>query len=238
MAAKIASRSGERNIMGAWMGSLIPERLADPIFFWSSVFFLISLIVGVVTSVLIFASANVKEQISSRAISEALKTAAQANERAAEATLKAEQERTARLKLEEKLAPRMLSQDAALALVQKLTQFKGSSLDIVVYPTGTSDIGPLQDQLTRIFRAAGWTVRRWSMLGTEFVVGVGIAVSPGATSADRSLADMIVQELSASGIAAGRAADLVDNSFPIPATGPAPVGDIAPLRMSVGTKPP
>ena len=148
-----------------------------------------------------------------------------------------ERERTERLWLEERLSPRQLASQQRAAFIHKMRSFSGSSLDIVVYPTGTSDIGPLQNVLTLALRDAGWIVRRWNMLNTEFVLGVGVAVRRNADSDTNLRANSLVAALNDAGILAARAPDLTDNSFPAPAAGPAPEGDIAPIRMYVGTKP-
>jgi hypothetical protein len=149
-----------------------------------------------------------------------------------------EKERVARLQLEKKLAPRLLSQDDALTLANMLAPFKGAAIDMVVFPTGTSDIGPFEDQLYRAFNAAGWTVRHWTMLGSEFVVGVGVALAPDATPDDAARANAVVAALESVGVEAALAPKLQDKSFPTPATGSPPQGVIAPLRLYVGTKPP
>jgi hypothetical protein len=102
---------------------------------------------------------------------------------------------------------------------------------------GTSDIGPLQNVLTLALREAGWTVRTWNMLNTEFVLAVGVAVRPNADSATNLRANSLVAALNDAGILAARAPDLADTSSPMPAVGPTPEGAIAPIRMYIGTKP-
>ncbi len=148
-----------------------------------------------------------------------------------------ERERTERLKLEEKLSPRQLSEEQRADFVRKMHSFSGSSLDIVVYPTGTSDIGPLQHALTLALREAGWTVRRFNMLNTEFVLGVGVATRRNADIATKLRANSLIAALNDAGILAARAPDLTDESYPAPVAGGPFEGGIAPIRMYIGTKP-
>lgn len=182
-------------------------------------------------------AANEAETVRAKADGEQAKAvAAQANERAAEANKIAEGEKLARLKLEANLAWRTLGANRT-AFVEVMKKFSGSALDVVVYPTGTSDIGPLQNEIVLALRDAGWTVRRWNMMGTEYMVGIGVAVAPNESDETRRIALSLVMALRNADIVAGITDDLPDSSFPMPAVGPPPEGKIAPLRMLVGTKP-
>ena len=75
------------------------------------------------------------------------------------------------------------------------------------------------------------------MLNTEFVVGIAVTVAPSANQDSRTIADALALVLNKAGILTARSNDLPDESFPMPAVGPAPEGKIAPIRMLVGTKP-
>lgn len=230
----------------------------------AGIVFLISLVVGVLATGIILWMGSVKEshweqekrdsseRISAneaktaRAIADsdiAKKASDEANERSAALELKSnetalalEKARIELLRLQEKLAWRTLGENRA-KFVEDMKKFSGTALDIVVYPTGTSDIGPLQNEVTLALGDAGWTVRRWNMMGTEFVVGVGIALAPNETDKTKSIANALALLLNNAGILTWRINDLPDRSFPVPAVGPPPVGEIAPIRMLIGTKP-
>ena len=163
--------------------------------------------------------------------------AARANESAAQARLEAERERLARVQLEEKLAPRTLTTEQRESLRARWATFAGASADIVVYPAGTNDIIPLSDVIRSILEKAHWSVRQWTSLGGQYVLGVGVAVRAGSDQKVESDVHAIVNGLNAVGIVAAITAPLTTDDFPTPAVGPPPVGHIAPIRIYIGTKP-
>jgi len=167
----------------------------------------------------------------------AKRDAAKANESAAQAQLAAERERGARVQLEEKLSPRALTVDQREALRARWAAFAEASVDIVVYPVGTTDISPLTDIISSILKNAHWTVRQWTSLSGQYVVGVGVAVRAGSNQRVETEAHAIVDGLNAIGIVAARTGPLTTDDFPMPAVGPPPVGRIAPIRIYIGTKP-
>ena len=131
----------------AAFGMGISVKLADAIFTWSNLFFIGSLVVGVVSAFLIYISANIKEADFKRALSaaneniaaasvrveEARAAASEADARAAEATQKAEEANLARVKLEEKLAPRTLNALQKSRILSRLINFPSMRVDVLVY---------------------------------------------------------------------------------------------------------
>ena len=136
----------------------------------ASVFFLISLAVGAVTALIIFLAGNDKEIYLKNALAATSERTAKAEQKAAEADL-------ARLKLEEKLAPRSLSQSQIDVLRDKLKQFTGISVLMHVYGDVSPDIIPLSAQIRSALNSAGWQTSWGSVLGGTRQV-VGLVVMP------------------------------------------------------------
>jgi hypothetical protein len=87
---------------------------------------------------------------------EARKAAAKANEQAAEANEKAEEERVARLKIEERLAPRRISPEEHQRLVAALSPYRGSSVQMT--KLGDLEAGRFADDISLVFHESGWNV--------------------------------------------------------------------------------
>ena len=83
---------------------------------------------------------------------------AKANERAAEANRIAEQERLARIKIEERLAPRHLSNEQIAQLSRDLPALRGKSVN-VVFITGDPETGRYASTLESALKAAGLNVQ-------------------------------------------------------------------------------
>ncbi len=110
---------GNQGDKGVWPSLETASRIAD----WANIFFIGSLVVGVISTILIVWMANVKEEHWAAQRGESNERIAEANERAAEATKIAEQERLERVKIEERLADRSISDEAYWALIAKLVEF-------------------------------------------------------------------------------------------------------------------
>ena len=137
---------------------------------------------------------------------------ANAEQRVAEANEKAEQERLARLRIEEKLAPRSLSQTQAL--VSKLTPFAGTTVFMGNGPDSGADARPLQRQLISVLKKANWKIQAAGLIkGASFVEGIGVAVAFGADKNAQDAANLLIKELADDGIVAAKL-DASDNIAP------------------------
>jgi hypothetical protein len=87
----------------------------------------------------------------------ARKEAALANERAAEANKIAEGERLARLKIEERLAPRTLSVEQQKRIESKLKPFAGTPYELALNPV--PEATDLLAVIAPILRSAGWVYK-------------------------------------------------------------------------------
>jgi hypothetical protein len=83
---------------------------------------------------------------------------ARANEHAAEANKKAEEERLARLKIEERLAPRRMSAQQTTTLVRDLKPLNGHRVTIF-FISGDLEAATFVDQLGSAFKTAGLIVK-------------------------------------------------------------------------------
>lgn len=85
---------------------------------------------------------------------EAKSASAKANARAAEANQIAETERTERLKLELKLAPRVIEFAKSIQLSKQLLTYQGIDVDIISYEGMGSDVSTLSLQIAEMLRRA------------------------------------------------------------------------------------
>jgi hypothetical protein len=128
---------------------------------------------------------------------------AQANERAAHAEQRAEEERTARTKLEQKLAWRSLTNEQAERIARRLRSFPGQQFDFVTY-SNEGECLNFQNTLYRLLLYSGWTLdpkRQWGMLIT-LIVGLEVQVSDGADEQVKHVASTLVKALNDENIAA------------------------------------
>lgn len=120
---------------------------------------------------------------------------AEANERAAEAILKAEEEEHARLELERRLSFRFLSLDRRNAMVAALRPYAGLSLVVVQADKEDGETRNATTMLLKVLRGAGLRVTTWAGGRLEPVFGVWIEFAPNRTVADESAAFTLAEGL-------------------------------------------
>jgi len=134
---------------------------------WANVFFIASLVVGVVSTIAIVGSANVKEWYWD-------KDRREANERI-------EKLRAANLALEIKLAPRSLNAAEINDLTEALKPFAGTVYEFMIVPTGTADTTSFASNIFSALEKAEWILKqRHTAAGGQFGVGVKIGRNPNA----------------------------------------------------------
>lgn len=170
---------------------------------------------------------------------------ATAQKAAAEANQKAEAERLERLKLEARLAPRDLPDDALGPLVAVLEHFKGNRIDILAFAEGaSSDTVPLASRIAEAFNKARWRAKYWRIISpTASVRGLVFSTREGAGPEVEGLADALVTTFRVALLSAIK----WDQHFKtsdgkeIPGAGfngpPWDENDVAKIRLFVGTKP-
>ena len=156
---------------------------------------ILGLIIGVVATVFIVWMGNVKEGYLRRDLASAGTESANAHERAAkaeqaaaEANRIAEGERLARVKIEEKLAPRRFSNDQLRTIASNMSKWaKLPGTDIrqsaAVFSISSSfESASLADQIAVALKTAGWDINRFPVtFGKSYSVsGIGILTSSNA----------------------------------------------------------
>ena len=174
--------------------------------FWNSVAnlgLIVGLVIGLISTLVIVFTGKVIQRESNERI-------AIAERQAAEANRKAEEERLARVKIEEKLAPRFLTEEQYNNLRDKLVVFAGTTIEVIAYPTGTPDVIPLSYQIVSMFNDAKWKAIFLKSTGsTLFLKGVIVAIKNESDHNILTAAKLLVEELNSYGV------DTVfKNSFP------------------------
>ena len=116
----------------------------------------------------------------------------------------AENERLARIKLEDQLAPRRLDEKAGAAIRDRLTAFSGMRLDMIVCGE-PFDILEFSPQLYKSLTDAHWKVTPWTTIGNDLVVrGVAIETRSGSDQTIEFAADALIAVLNKHNITAAR----------------------------------
>lgn len=211
-----------------WPSATVASRVYDI----ANIFLVVSLVLGVVATALVVWMGAVKEAYSREEVAALGLKTAEANERAAKANEAAERERVERLKLEARLADRVLAPEAAGDLRALALRFpRGTKLDINIFGSSleiTNISGAIADALT----AGGWVVRRWSASGGS-VRGMVIGSDPAKTTTARAAGELAAI-LTAHGISAS---EYPYSGMPVPSMllGPGEPMD-APIRLYIGSK--
>lgn len=147
-------------------------------------------------------------------------------------------EKQARLSLEEKFAPRSISQSGRETLRAKLIIFKGTSVDIFIYGAGSSDALLLADAISEGLQLAGWIVRMWNPIGSVRVIkGVLVTTRLGSDHPVEALAAQLIDALNAIGIETRSYEQFSGDDAPDNIVGGWKAGKVAPIRMMIGSKP-
>ena len=168
---------------------------------------------------------------------EARAVSAEANKRAAEVNKTAEGERLARVKIEEKLAPRSISMPQIVSLSWRLKPYAGTPVDIL--QIGESpEITHFRTLLAMPLHAAGLPTVISTAVGSGSFIGLSVAVLTDATDSEKLAATGLLSALNAEGIIAldGGTVKREDR----PGFIMAPEGETsnkAPIRIYIGSKP-
>jgi hypothetical protein len=163
--------------------------------------------------------------------------AAKAEQHAAEANKKAEEERLARVRIEQRLAPRSLGPAQQRELSERLRPFAGRSLDIFMYGE-TPEIVSLTMVIKSTVESAGWNVRSWTVTAGGAVTGILVGTRTGSDASAQKAAQALIAALNSEGVSSGPWKEFSDADTPGMLTGPPwSNNDMAPIRMLLGTKP-
>ena len=122
-----------------------------------------------------------------REAGEARKSAGEAMERAAHLEKQAEDERVARLKIEERMAPRKIDPRRLIAIRERLSAFKGYRADIGAVP-GTFEGMQFASRLQLLLINAQWSANFMQAEAEGPLGGVVLGVMVKSTSDPRSIA--------------------------------------------------
>jgi len=116
--------------------------------------------------------------------------------RVAELNLKAEQERLARVKLEQKFADRTLSEEQALAIASKVREFAGQEFSVTAYWDNPESRGFANELAALLVEFAGWIFAQGpsgQMFGGK--IGVQVWSHPDADPPTKMAAAALVSAL-------------------------------------------
>jgi hypothetical protein len=113
----------------------------------------------------------------------------------------AEADRLARIKIEEKLAPRSLSGEQQKAIVESVRKFAPQKFQLVMYQDD-QEVSQLAQVIVKTLVAAGWTgVKQEGWLAMQLEIGVRIEFSPDKERDLSPAAAALAAALNAVGIA-------------------------------------
>ena len=167
-----------------------------------------SLVVGVLSTFLAVWMGNVKEGYLKREI-------ANAHERAAELNKKAEEDRLARVKIEQRLAPRHITQKQQEAIATKLSEFKNNRVTFGVKPS-TDESEWFMRWLAAPFSMAGWKLEMHANPAEMKYIHAGVMVETTMHPQAIAIAAKVVEALKAEGINAATAPLLIHAPQPDP----------------------
>lgn len=157
----------------------------------------------------------------------------EAERQAAEANLKAEEERHARMKIEERLAPRHLTEEQQKTIADKLRSFIGQKLN-VMFSNDTPEVANIAREILFIFKEVEWQCGM--MVGHDIarsVSGILVEVLPGADAAGKAAAQALASALRSEKLS-------VIGPIPLGPTGPAEfMGETIPdaqIKLTIGKK--
>jgi hypothetical protein len=168
--------------------------------------------------------------------------AAQANERASRLELDAaaQRERAAKaekdlVEVRQTLTDRSLRDDQQKAITEKLKHFPGTRLDVFIYG-GSPEIVGTAKLLMTICANAGWTVNAWTATGGGAVKGILLGTAPGAPTDTIGAATVLTEALQQNGLVASRADVFAIPVPPMLVGAPWSAEKCAPMRLLVGAK--
>jgi hypothetical protein len=153
----------------------------------------------------------------------------------AEAQRLTEQERLARVKIEERLAPRHVAEADRLAVISALRPHAsaGRLIDIIKYPND-AEVDALTHQLSGILTDAGWKPTIYGSGSDEPLLGLTVEVNPQNTQSVQA-GTALISALTIAGLsAAGPDCSLPRRHISNPPPGTRPAD--AAVRLSIGRK--
>jgi hypothetical protein len=121
----------------------------------------------------------------------------------AEANLKAEEDRLARMKIEERLAPRSITPDQLVSMSAAVSKF--APVPIAIWEAGeTEEIGTVSRSVLAALQLAHWSPNLWTWTGIGPILGLIIVVKPNSAAPVIEAADALVAALNGVGLQCNR----------------------------------
>ena len=169
---------------------------------WANFALIVALVLGAISTVVVVWMGNVKEEYSNLVIEQTREQVAKAEQSAAEANKVAEQERLARIKIEQQLAPRSLSQAQIEGISAAISTFGPIPIDVFVVDS-SPEAADLSNKIDVGLLSAGWKPMTWTWTGMGAVSGVLVLFEPGASPQVVSAASGLSGALTAAGLSSG-----------------------------------
>jgi hypothetical protein len=214
-----------------WPSLTAASRTADI----ANIFFIASLVVGVVSTILIVWMSGVKEaywdedrRASGERIAELNKEVAAANARAVEAGLALERFKT----------PRSISEQDAQRAIAELTKFAGNSAAIFILGEGPEP-SSLSVAISNILLASGWTAKSWVWSGAGAAAGVLVSSKPESSPEIETASAALVSIFKGAHVLSGRWVWPGDWARAGGTLNGPPLEDAIaiPIRITIGSKP-
>jgi hypothetical protein len=160
-------------------------------------FFVVSLVVGVAATIALIGTTSVKEWYWQQDRRESRERIAELDKEAEALKAQAESDRLARLKIEEKLAPRSLTGEQANAIMEAVKPFAPQSFEFIAYQDD-EEVQSFSKYLGAILLTAGWKgVPPKGFLAFQLEFGVRVEFSPDKEKelgpAAKALADALTE---------------------------------------------
>ena len=186
-----------RNRIGMRMSPETAEWVSD----FSNWALLASLVVGVAATFFLVVSSNVKEEALKKELLTANERIATLGKEAEGLKAQAEADRLARIKIEEKLAPRTLTGEQQLVIIETIKPFAPQAFEFVSYQDD-QEVVQLVHTLVRLLVSAGWKgFPATGFLMAQLEVGIRIEFSPEGEKQFAPAANALADALNAEGIA-------------------------------------
>jgi hypothetical protein len=157
--------------------------------------------------------------------------------RAAETDHKVNETYPDRVSSEASLAPRTIDATGKLVLLSRLSRFKDTGLDVLVYSRNSADAFPLAAMLSESLETAGWNVRIWHTSTAESVRGLLVQTRRGSDQTVQDPGVKLMLALQEVGLAARGFQSFDSNDMSDNAAASAWKKDMmAPIRLLIGRR--
>jgi hypothetical protein len=134
------------------------------------------------------------------------------------------------------LAPRNIDVAGKLVLLSRLSRFKGTELDVLVYRGGRTDAFPVARMVAEALETAGWSVRIWNTSTAPSARGLLVQTRRGADATVQEPGVKLMLALQEAGLGARAFQPFEPDDVSNNASGEAWTKDMtAPIRLLIGS---